>query len=75
MDQNPTTEEFMMVSQQGEVATYPYISRIKANCMVEITLDKYGYNSLLLYDTDLLLQDMSIILFYSVVPHPIFRLL
>lgn len=37
---NPSSAEFIDIIAYGEAAMWPYIARIKANCMVEITLDK-----------------------------------
>ena len=38
--QNPTMEEYMEVVSAGERNTWPSIPRIRAHCLVEITLDK-----------------------------------
>ena len=37
--QNPTEEEFIEVVRASEAATWPNIARIRAHCLVEITLD------------------------------------
>ena len=37
---NPGDSEYLEVIAAGEAATWPFISRIKAHCYVEMTLDK-----------------------------------
>ena len=38
---NPGDAEYLEVIAAGEAATWPFFSRIKAHCHVEMTLDRY----------------------------------
>lgn len=40
---NPGDAEYLEVIAAGEAATWPFFSRIKAHCHVEMTLDRWRY--------------------------------